>query len=669
MKVKFSLRAKSVLVIAIMALLMGALAIGVSYRTYAGTMDEHYKTLAVNLARTAASQMDAAVLQDSIRSEKPVEGYNALLDFLRDMQANNEVESIYILQLRPEEGDTFTVMDTDPEIALGTIDPLVQPMPEGQDELVYISNTEAFGWLSSAMVSLKDDTGQTYAVMCVDISMNEVMADRYDFLTLILLVICAAMIASALIMVLLVSRFVVKPINQLSSAAGSYISDRQDGEESHTEGLPRQHIAVASAISRLEVHTGDEIESLAEAIKTMEREINIYIENLTAITAEKERIGAELGVATHIQASMLPCIFPAFPDRPEIDIYASMRPAKEVGGDFYDFFFVDNDHLAMVMADVSGKGVPAALFMVIAKTLLKNVAQAGLSPKAVLEKVNNQLCVGNEAEMFVTVWLGVLEISTGIMLCANAGHEYPVLKRADGAYELVKDKHGFVLAGMEGSCYKEYELKLNYGDKLFLYTDGVAEATDAHNELYGTGRMLAALNQNGDAGCEMLLHAVQEDIDAFVGDAPQFDDITMLSLEIMPKSDTTMKKISLAPSLEAIEQVTAFVEQELERADVPMKVITQMDIAIDEIYSNIAHYSGASDSTVGVSVADGFAVLRFTDNGRQYDPTEQSDPDISLSAEERKIGGLGIFMVKKSMDEIKYEYRDGQNILVIKKKL
>ncbi|MEG1431254.1 MAG: PP2C family protein-serine/threonine phosphatase, partial [Oscillospiraceae bacterium] len=204
---------------------------------------------------------------------------------------------------------------------------------------------------------------------------------------------------------------------------------------------------------------------------------------------------------------------------------------KEVGGDFYDFFLLDDDRLALVMADVSGKGVPAALFMVIAKTLLKNVAQTGLSPKQVLEKVNNQLCVGNDAEMFVTVWLGVMEISTGKLVAANAGHEFPVIKRADGDYQLIRDKHGFVLSGMEGSRYTEYELQLDPGDKLFLYTDGVPEATDANNELFGNDRMLESLNRHKDENCESLLHNVKLDVENFVGSAPQFDDITMLSLE------------------------------------------------------------------------------------------------------------------------------------------
>ena len=267
---------------------------------------------------------------------------------------------------------------------------------------------------------------------------------------------------------------------------------------------------------------------------TVARRTRRLLERQAADSAARQRIETELNVATQIQADMLPRIFPAFPGRPEFDIYASMTPAKEVGGDFYDFFLVDDDHLALVIADVSGKGVPAALFMVIAKTLLKNAAQTGLSPRAVLEKVNNQLCENNEAEMFVTVWLGVYEISTGRLTAANAGHEYPAIRHGGGGFALYKDRHGFVLAGMENVRYREYGLELAVGDTLFLYTDGVAEATDGANALYGTERMLEALDREGDASPEQLLRAVKTDIDRFVGDVPQFDDITMLAIQRKP---------------------------------------------------------------------------------------------------------------------------------------
>ena len=246
---------------------------------------------------------------------------------------------------------------------------------------------------------------------------------------------------------------------------------------------------------------------------------------------EATRLGAELSLATDIQASMLPHIFPAFPMRSEFNIFASMDPAKEVGGDFYDYFLIDDDHLCMVIADVSGKGVPAALFMMASKIILQSVGMLGYSPAEILRRTNDTICSNNEAEMFVTVWLGILELSTGKLTAANAGHEFPAVKQPGEPFALYKDRHGFVIGGMEGVRYKEYELQLKPGSKLFVYTDGVAEATSAEKELYGTERMIEALNADPDAAPEELLKNVRASVDGFVKDAEQFDDLTMLCVE------------------------------------------------------------------------------------------------------------------------------------------
>ena len=277
--------------------------------------------------------------------------------------------------------------------------------------------------------------------------------------------------------------------------------------------------------------TGDEIEVLAESFASLSRRTKNYIDQITRITAEKERIGTELALATRIQADMLPGIFPAFPERSEFDVYASMDPAKEVGGDFYDFFLIDEDHLGMVIADVSGKGVPAALFMMASKIILANNAMMGKSPAQILNDANAAICSNNREEMFVTVWLGILEISTGRLTAANAGHEYPAIRRSDGAFELYKDRHGLVIGAMDTARYKQYELQLQPGDRLFVYTDGVPEATDADNHLVGTERMLAALNEDPSGSPQQLLQAVRRAVDGFVRDAEQFDDLTMLCLE------------------------------------------------------------------------------------------------------------------------------------------
>ena len=282
---------------------------------------------------------------------------------------------------------------------------------------------------------------------------------------------------------------------------------------------------------RAKIYDNDEIGDLAKSFNDMAVSLKDYINNLAYITAEKERISTELNVATQIQADMLPRIFPAFPERKEFDIYASMNPAKEVGGDFYDFFFIDDKHLALVMADVSGKGVPAALFMVISKTLIKTRALMGGTPSEILYDVNNQLCEGNDAGLFVTVWLGILDIETGKITAANAGHEYPALKRVDNtSFELLKDKHTPAVATIEEIRFKNYEIELNPGDVLFIYTDGVAEATNSSEELYGTDRMIKDLNKYTDSKIDELLINMKKEVDKFTGDAPQFDDITMLGL-------------------------------------------------------------------------------------------------------------------------------------------
>ncbi len=274
----------------------------------------------------------------------------------------------------------------------------------------------------------------------------------------------------------------------------------------------------------------DEINILASKFSHLTQRIQNYIQDITLITAEKERISTELSVATQIQADMLPIVFPPFPERTEFEIYASMTPAKEVGGDFYDFFMLDDDHLAMVIGDVSGKGVPAALFMVISKTLIKDHAQMCDSPKAILEEVNNLLLESNAEGMFVTIWLGIMEISTGKIVAANAGHEYPAIQSAGDKFALFKDKHGIVVGVMNKVRYKEYEIQLKKGDCLFVYTDGVPEATNAQNELYGTDRMILALNQNPETDPKNILSNVRADVDKFVGEAPQFDDLTMLCI-------------------------------------------------------------------------------------------------------------------------------------------
>ncbi len=269
---------------------------------------------------------------------------------------------------------------------------------------------------------------------------------------------------------------------------------------------------------------------LALLMRAVFRRKMAAVEEKHRTEAERQRIGNELHMANRIQASMLPHEFPPFPDRREFDIYAVMDPAREVGGDFYDFFLIDDDHLGLVMADVSGKGIPAALFMMVSKVILQSCAMLGQSAAEILTKTNEAICSNNQAEMFITVWVGIMEISSGKISAANAGHEYPVWQR-NGVFQLFKDPHGFVVGGMDGVKYQEYEMQLQPGDKLFLYTDGVPEATDAKKKMFGTERLLAALNAGPAANAEQTIKNVRQAVDRFAAGAEQFDDLTMLCLE------------------------------------------------------------------------------------------------------------------------------------------
>ena len=281
------------------------------------------------------------------------------------------------------------------------------------------------------------------------------------------------------------------------------------------------------------VDSKDELEDLAESVNMMSSDLKKYMQSLKTVTAEKEKIHTELSVAKHIQKSMLPYIYPAFPDISSMDVYATMDPAKEVGGDFYDFFMVDDSHIAFVIADVSGKGVPAALFMVIAKTMIKNYAQTKNSPEAVFNNVNDKLCEGNEESMFVTAFMGVLDINTGEFVYVNAGHNPPLLKRNGKDFEYMDMRKGFVLAGMEDLKYHQQSLTLYKGDVIYMYTDGVVEAQNNFGELYSENRLKNYLNSIDaeNMPIQKILKSVRKDVDEFVAGAAQFDDITMLVLK------------------------------------------------------------------------------------------------------------------------------------------
>lgn len=547
---KLSLSTKMSLQITMAILLLCLLLELITSSLVNSQIDEEYKSRAVSLAKTVGVTLDkdtTKALIDEVMSiygsvdnkvgteDMGTDAYDQYISNFASVSSSpnyvkihnqldnirnvNFAKSIYIICIDPVLKNTVYIADSSSEpCSPGDFDTLLEinysilDNPDaGFDP--YTTNTTEYGWLVSAGSPIYDEAGNVIAYSFVDLSMVDIKKAIANFLIILFVV---SLIAAAIIcalQIIMSQKTIVSPINVLSNAAIAYGNHEED-----------------EIFSKVNIHTGDEIENLSDAMKRMEQDIKDYIANLTAVTAERERMGAELNVATKIQADMLPKIFPKFSDKKEYDVFASMNPAKEVGGDFYDVFEIDDSHLGLVVADVSGKGVPAALFMVIAKTLIKNRALLGGSPSEVLEYANNQLCEGNEAGYFVTVWFAILNIKTGKGVAANAGHEHPAIRRAGGEFELSIYKHSMAVATLEGLKFKEHEFELGHGDVLFCYTDGVTEATDANNELFGNDRLIEALNNAPDENMGSLCEGVKKSIDDFVGEAPQFDDITMLGI-------------------------------------------------------------------------------------------------------------------------------------------
>ena len=365
----------------------------------------------------------------------------------------------------------------------------------------------------------KLNNGEGRIWMTIDLS--EQLLTHGEFLRNSIIYVLVLTTAISLISMSLMHRYIITPIRKITKAAQVFVAD-ENGQYSRDK------------ISQVEVNSRDELQYLNEEMRSMQTRIVDNTEHLTQLTIEKERLNGELNMANQIQTGFLPRITSQFKDRREFRMYASMKPAKEVGGDFYDFFFIDDDHLVLSIADVSGKGIPAALFMMITKAILKNNAHIGKTPAEILELTNDAIYANNRMEMFVTIWLGILEISSGKLIAANAGHEYPaVYDKADGKFDLYNDPHGFIIGGMDEVQYKNYELMLNPGDKLFVYTDGVMEAKNDQGEQYGKVRVTDTLNSVNDQGPEEIIGAVYDSLYNFMGESEQFDDITMLCLEYL----------------------------------------------------------------------------------------------------------------------------------------
>jgi phosphoserine phosphatase RsbU/P len=427
--------------------------------------------------------------------------------------------------------------------------------------------------------------------------------------------------------------------------------------------------------------TGDEFETLSQAFQNMQAELRDYIHQLTESTAAKERLENELRIARDIQMSIIPKSFPAFPDREDMDIYADIRPAKAVGGDLYDFFFIDDDLLAFTLGDVSGKGVPASLFMAVTRTLFHASCQSDQPVNILIEKMNEALCADNDASMFVTLFAGILNLKTGELSYCNAGHNPPVLMRKGAEPVWVDDKHGLPLGVMDGFGYDLSTMILQKGDQLFLYSDGVTEAENIDKDLFEEGRLIETLsNLKEKNDPETQINQVFEAVARFVGEAEQSDDITMLSLEYFGQENLNTeavvakeKEFAFRNELEELNSLSEKLEELGDEWELPMPVVMNLNLALEELITNTIFYGIQDDQphtiSVKFSLTENALNIEIRDDGIEFNPLQLPDPDLEIAAEERQIGGLGIYLVKQVMDRFEYSREEPYNIVTLTKKL
>ncbi len=700
-KFRYSLSAMIIFGILFLIAVMEIGAAAIGYTVFTDVTTRQYETSAHYTANTIANLIDGDTLEQYLQTGEKDENYRSTESTLQTIVDNSGSVVIYVTQVNPEQKERTTIyavvnsesgLDQYP---LGHVTRVSDEFLENYGEVVegtagdssVSGHSEDLGDYITVMSPMYDSSGKLVAVCNVVKTLDFVVSGRTQFLKQLLIWALFLSILTGSINIILLRKRIVMPLRTISDETVRFTSKKQ-AETSHLA-------------EQLNMH--NEIGDLAEAVDKMERIIIQDMTDIIKVTKERNRIGAELNIAKNIQSNVLPHICETFPGRSEIDLCAIMHPAREVGGDFYDCFFLDQNRFCMVIADVSDKGVPAALFMMNSKVLLKTSAMASGDPAEILARVNRILCENNESGMFITVWLGILDLSTGVIRASNAGHEYPMIREGKNDFRILKDRHGLVLGAFEEAVYTNYEISLSPGDRLFLYTDGLAEASDPEKNQFGLDRMLQSLNSCPELSPEGQVHQIMADVDRFVNDAPQFDDTTILALRYNgpvsdPKNRETTEDFvnppenpeesaptSESPSerdyfreelvvpavLDSITTVTEFVNSRLDEMDGSPHASMQLSIIIDELMGNIINY-GYPDVPGSVTVlfrqtSETEVELTLMDHGIPYNPLEREDPDITASAEERSIGGLGIFMAKKFSDELIYRHEDGKNILTVRK--
>ncbi len=640
-----------------------------SFTIFSRSIIGMYKKDGEQVAKEILTKINTNNFDNYLKKEKEEEYYNDYMKLILLGQMK-EVSRIYIIQVDDKFEECTYIFDAvNIDTAVYDVGEKAKinskrykrklknlySMKRPKENYMKRSSKNAESSYFTTLVPVKKADGEIVGILGIQYSIKKLVVSGVSFS------IWASIITILIIIVIsiLVYRFfrknIVLPIIDICDESKRFASENTIVKE---KMLEEKLIEENSKIT--------EIRELAQSIDKMECDTIKYIDNLTIATKERERVGTELKLASAIQKSMLAN---DLPNSSSFNISATMMPAKEVGGDFYDFYMIDDNHLALVIADVAGKGIPAALFMMITKVLLKTRMSISLTPAEVLTVVNKEIYKNNQTNMFITVWLGVLELSTGMLTFSNAGHEDIAIYREKKKFTIHKKKHGIVLGAFEDYEYKNYHLRLNGGDKLFLYTDGVVEAMNKDGTMFGVERMLEALNNVRDDKVSEILNNVQSDVDKFVGEATQFDDLTMLAVEYIGVNKK-MKKTFKAKK-EELDTVLSFVNKASAEYLNP-KFMPKIDLVVEEIFINIVKYAYSDevgDVDIEVKAIDDKVVISFEDTGVAFNPLEIEEADVTLPIEEREIGGLGIYMVRKIMDNVEYMHKENKNVLVIEKNI
>ena len=651
--------------IVILLLSFAVLMVIVGYRRFTRYYTHEYNDSAYRTAKTAAALIKVDNLESYLESNGDNEEYKITNDRLNILTNKQDVSVIYVI--KPDSDyKHFTSIFNSVSAGSGYTPWVIgskkkttnkeyekhykEIMERGRVRATVIRNRNLNGALPhiTSLIPLTDSNGNVKAILCVQRFMKGLTRARFGYVFNVSILTFIIIIITIILALNFLKKQIIRPIEKVSREAKRFatLSNRSKNNLSNISNI-------------------SEVTSLALSIDKMEKDTIKYIEDIKAATKEKERIGTELKLASLIQENSLPTDFPS---NESFELYASMTPAKEVGGDFYDFNLIDDDHLMLVIADVSGKGVPAALFMMVTKILISEYSLSLKDPAQVLTTVNNRICNNNKANMFVTVWLGILELSTGKLVFANAGHEDFALKKGSG-FKLNKTKHNIPVGVMEDFEYKNNEIILSKGDKIFLYTDGLPEASNSELQMFNLDRMVDTLNEFKDVNTKELLSEVTNRVDEFVGGATKFDDLTMMAL--IYKGDSAMKK-KFNASMDELNNVLKFIDDGIKDIK-DSKLLKKFNLVVEEIFVNIVSYAYSdndTNNTVTISIKDNVdkTIITFIDSGKHFNPLIKDDPDLSLSVDKRPIGGLGIYLVKKMMDNVEYEYKDNKNILTIEKR-